>query len=449
MTGCRSLRVDDRGNVAIITAMTMVVLMGFAGLATDTATWEINHHNMQGAADQAALAAVVAYQAGGGSDPVATAKGVATKFGFTDGVGGASVAATPVNPSPSGYDTAYTVAISKPQQQFFSASFLARPTASATATAATSSNGPCVLVLDPTANSAFTDSGGSQVTLTDCDLDVNSNGTTGTVVSSSTGRVSAQNVNLVGGDSVTGGATLTANNRLNTNTGRPYPDPYQDRTAPTIGSCAANGTGYNYNFNGGNGQARTLNPGTYCGSLSVGGTTPLTLNPGVYVFTDQNGYGSGSAPQIKVNNGTLCAGAGVTIYVKSAGNATVQFSGNQTEVYLVAPQPGASSLNGETEGIAVWVDKNTPTNAQVAFTGGSNQIIGGAIYAPKSTVIFSGGSANTSISQCPSPNNPCAGTTQIVSDKLTISGTSTFTHSASNNSCVGDPASSARVTLIQ
>jgi Flp pilus assembly protein TadG len=428
MTGCRSLRVDDRGNVAIITAITTVVLMGFAGLATDTTTWEINHHNMQGAADQAALAAVVAYQAGGGSDPVATAKGVATKFGFTDGVGGASVAATPVNPSPSGYDTAYTVAISKPQQQFFSAAFL---------------------VLDPTANSAFTDSGGSQVTLTDCDLDVNSNGTTGTVVSSSTGRVSAQNVNLVGGDSVTGGATLTANNRLNTKTGRPYPDPYQDRTAPTIGSCAANGTGYNYNFNGGNGQATTLNPGTYCGSLSVGGTTPLTLNPGVYVFTDQNGYGSGSAPQIKVNNGTLCAGGGVTIYVKSAGNATVQFSGNQNDVYLVAPQPGASSLNGETEGIAVWVDKNSGANSTVQFTRGSNQIVGGAIYAPKNTVTFSGGSANTSISQCPRSNSPCAGTTQVVSDLLTISGTSTLTHSASNNSCVGDPASSARVTLIQ
>ena len=118
-------------------------------------------------------------------------------------------------------------------------------------------------------------------------------------------------------------------------------------------------------FNGGNGQAKTLNPGTYCGSLSVGGSTPLTLNPGVYVFTNSKGYGvsGGSAPQIKVNNGTLCTGipvaggpTGVTIYVKSSGNATVQFSGNQTQVYLIAPQPGTSLSSGESQGIAIWLD---------------------------------------------------------------------------------------------
>lgn len=366
----QNLCTDDRGVTVITTALSATVLIGFAGLAIDVGTWEINKRNMQGAADQAALAAVVAYQAGGGSDPITTAKGVATKFGFTNGSNKASV--TVANPpSPSGYDTAYSVTISQLQPQYMTALFLSKPTVSATATAGTSSNGPCILSLNPTANSAFNDSGGSQVTLTDCDLDMNSDGSTGTVVSSSTGDVSAQNINLDGGDSVTGGATLSASSRLNVNTGQSYPDPYQDRTPPTIGSCATNGIGYNYNFNGGNGQPTTLNPGTYCGSLSVGGTTPLTLSPGVYIFTDQNGYGRGSAPQIKVNNGTLCAGGGVTIYVKSAGNATVQFSGNQSNVYLIAPQSGTSSLNGETEGLAIWVDKNTPANAQVAFTGGS------------------------------------------------------------------------------
>jgi hypothetical protein len=278
---------------------------------------------------------------------------------------------------------------------------------------------------------------------------VNSSSATGAVVSGSTSTVSAQNINLAGGYSATGGATLSANNKLNANTGQTYPDPYQDRTAPTIGSCATNGTGYNYNFNGGNGQATTLNPGTYCGSLSVGGSTPLTLNPGVYVFTDSNGYGSGSAPNITVNNGTLCAGGGVTIYVKSSGNAKVQFSGNQTQVYLIAPQPGTSFLNGETQGLAIWVDKSAPVNATVAFTGGSNQIIGGAVYAPNNTVTFSGGSANTSVPGCPVSTSACVGTTQIVSSTVNISGASTLTHSSSNNSCVGDSASSARATLIQ
>jgi Flp pilus assembly protein TadG len=150
MAGWRSLRADERGNAAIITAMSALPLMGLAGLATDSAVWEINKRNMQGAADQAALAAVVAYQAGGGSDPASTAKGVASQFGFTDGVNGASVTVTNVNPSPTGYDAAYTVAISQPQAQYFSASFLSAPTASAKAMAGATSNGPCVLALNPT-----------------------------------------------------------------------------------------------------------------------------------------------------------------------------------------------------------------------------------------------------------------------------------------------------------
>ena len=130
--GSRSLRADDRGNVAIIIALTATVLMGFAGLAIDAAMWEINLHKMQGAADQAALAAVIAYQQGGGADPASTGDGVAAQFGFANGVNGASVAVTNVSPSPTGYDAAYSVAISQPQPQFFSAPFLSAPTASVT-----------------------------------------------------------------------------------------------------------------------------------------------------------------------------------------------------------------------------------------------------------------------------------------------------------------------------
>lgn len=88
--GSRSLRADDRGNVAIIIALTATVLMGFAGLAIDAAMWEINLHKMQGAADQAALAALIAYQQGGGADPASTGDGVAAQFGFANGVNGAS-----------------------------------------------------------------------------------------------------------------------------------------------------------------------------------------------------------------------------------------------------------------------------------------------------------------------------------------------------------------------
>ena len=64
----RALRADRRGGVAIITALAAVVLIGFAGLAIDVASWQVTKRQMQGAADQAAIGAVVAYLAGGGDD---------------------------------------------------------------------------------------------------------------------------------------------------------------------------------------------------------------------------------------------------------------------------------------------------------------------------------------------------------------------------------------------
>jgi uncharacterized membrane protein len=66
----RNLRADNRGVSAIITALSLTALMGFAGLAADVAMWQINKRNMQGAADQAALAAVVAYLAGAEAAPL-------------------------------------------------------------------------------------------------------------------------------------------------------------------------------------------------------------------------------------------------------------------------------------------------------------------------------------------------------------------------------------------
>ena len=450
MAGWRSLRADDGGNAAIITAVSALPLMGLAGLAIDSATWEIDKRNMQGAADQAALAAVVAYQAGGGSDPASTGEGVASQFGFTDAVNGATVTVTPVNPSPSGYDAAYTVAISQPQAQYFSAPFLSAPTASATATAGSTSNGPCVLSLSATAASSFDGTGGSGISVTDCDIDVNSTSATGAVVSGGTTKVTAQNINLAGGYSATGGATSLGEpqtqrkHRANLPRPLPEPNPAHDRLVRN----ARNRLQLQFQ--------RRQRPGHDAQSRHllrqpIGGWLDATDAQPPAITSSPTRTATAAAARRKSRSITeRCApAAGVTIYVKSSGNATVQFSGNQTEVYLIAPQPGTTGLNGETQGLAIWLDKNSRANSTVAFTGGSNQIIGGAVYAPNNDVTFSGGSASTSVSGCPVSTNVCVGTTQIVSNTVDISGASTLTHSSNNNACVGDTASSARATLIQ
>lgn len=58
-TFCR-LSADERGIFAVMTALGTTILMGAAGLAIDVAVWELAKSNMQGAADQAVSAAVMA-----------------------------------------------------------------------------------------------------------------------------------------------------------------------------------------------------------------------------------------------------------------------------------------------------------------------------------------------------------------------------------------------------
>ena len=166
----RRVSADRRGAIAVITALAATALMGFTGLAVDVALWELTKNKMQGAADQAAIGAVVAYLAGGGDSTTAQAKAITASYGFTDGQSGVTVSVNPITPSPTGYDAAYTVTITQPQTLYFSSLFISATTVGATAEAATVSNGPCILTLG-SGSKTFVASGGSTVTLTNCDLD--------------------------------------------------------------------------------------------------------------------------------------------------------------------------------------------------------------------------------------------------------------------------------------
>jgi Flp pilus assembly protein TadG len=65
MRGDIALCADRRGVSAVVTALAAMALMGFAGIAIDVASWEVTQRRMQGAADQAAIGAVVVGIAGG------------------------------------------------------------------------------------------------------------------------------------------------------------------------------------------------------------------------------------------------------------------------------------------------------------------------------------------------------------------------------------------------
>jgi Flp pilus assembly protein TadG len=76
---------DERGVVAVWVALTMIVMLGFAGWAVDFSHWNNERTKMQKAADAAALAGAV-YLPDDAAGAIAAAKSIAAQNGYPTGV---------------------------------------------------------------------------------------------------------------------------------------------------------------------------------------------------------------------------------------------------------------------------------------------------------------------------------------------------------------------------
>ena len=83
----RDLLSDERGAVAILTALALPVLIASAALACEVGYWVVETRSLQNAADAAAVSAAFA----GGTGFAAEAAAVAAAHGFVDGAGGVTV----------------------------------------------------------------------------------------------------------------------------------------------------------------------------------------------------------------------------------------------------------------------------------------------------------------------------------------------------------------------
>jgi Flp pilus assembly protein TadG len=247
----------------------------------------------------------------------------------------------------------------------------------------------CVLSLNKTASAATGAQGSTAVNLNNCSLYDNSSSSTALSVGGSA-TLSALSIGVVGG--ISGSAGLTTTQGVKTGQA-PVSDPYVNDGYPNFTGCSQN------NFTAKN--TVTIDPGVYCGGISLNANANVTLNSGIY-YIDGGG--------LSVNGGATLTGAGVTlVFTKKSGARwpTVTINGNAT-VNLTPPRSGA------TAGIVVFGDRNIPLGTTFKFNGGANQYLGGAIYVPTGTISFSGG-AGTSTS--------C---TQIIGDIVTFVGNSSL-----------------------
>jgi hypothetical protein len=96
----RFAAVEQGGQVIVMVALTVTLLLGFVGIGIDIAWFQLNVNRIQRAADAAALAGVV-YLPNQVAQAQAAALAEATKNGYTNGAGGVTVTAAqdPLNPT--------------------------------------------------------------------------------------------------------------------------------------------------------------------------------------------------------------------------------------------------------------------------------------------------------------------------------------------------------------
>ena len=398
--GLRNLCSDQGGAIAVMTGLCVTVLVGFAALAIDVASWQVAQRSMQGAADTAAYSASIAYNKSDGTSYVTQAKAIAAAQSYVDGRNGAIVTVNqpPKSGSYASNATAIEVIIQQPQARFLSGLIVStNPTVSARAVSTNvpgTGNG-CVLALDKTANPAIVASGSANLN-TACDVVANSNSADAIKISGSSTITTpcAVTVGVDPGVTESGSGTLDLTKCTNPTTGAaPTLDPYASVPQPTAsGPCLTPVT---------NGNTLTFSAGNYCNGIQVNGSNSATFGPGVY-------YVNGN---FQVNGSATDHGSGVTFFITAPNS--VQLNGSSTTT-LTAPTSGPYS------GIVFFGDRLGTTSSNNQFTGSSDVVITGALYFPTQSVTLSGSFGTGS--NC----------TQLVADTIKVTGSSTF-----NNSCTG------------
>lgn len=366
---------DERGNVAVMFALMLPLIVGGAAFGVETTIWYQARLNLQNQADAAAFSAVLDKKAGRDSTVMtASATKAAADNGFATG-SGTIVVNSPPQSGASGA-TAVEVILHTTSPRYFSALFTKTPvslTARAVAKYITSGQA-CVLALNGTASGAATFSGSSSLTLNGCSVMANSTAPAAINMNGNAATLSAQCLYAVGGVSTNNHVSQTCGAAV---TGvSPVADPFGGLPEPTDPTaCKAV-------------SSAALTPGNYCSGFDINANT--TLAPGVYII-------SGGA--FRLNGNKSLTGSGVTFYIKS--DVAVTINGNFT-IDVSAPTSGTYA------GMLFFGARNN-TNTQ-KFNGTATSHLTGNLYFADAPVEYSGNFSGLN------------GCTQIVADTVTWTG---------------------------
>jgi Flp pilus assembly protein TadG len=362
----RRLRESRQGNIASLTALMMPVLIGTAGLASDTIQWTLTKRMMQRAADSGAIAGAFQLSQSAGNAVIQAAQAdIARNGGFR-------MTVTPVinSPASSGIfrdaNSAVEVILATDLRLPFTGFIMRGPVrVSARAVAEVVGNGDyCVLALENTNTTGIPIGGNATVNL-GCGMMSNAP-STNSIIASGSSSVTASPVAAVGNVPPGNYAPGTIRQEY----ALPMRDPYRNLPDPNI---TANGSTIRLNPN----RSGTYSPGTYS-SIDISGTA--TFNPGVYYVT--SGISFGSQANITANGVTFILTAR-NAASNTGSIATVDMNGG-AQLNMTAPSTGTYA------GILFYQDRRATTLATNRINGNSSSVLQGALYFPQQELQFNG-----------------------------------------------------------
>jgi Flp pilus assembly protein TadG len=381
---------DRRGNALVLAGAALPLVIGSAGLASDTIEWALWKRQLQRLADSGAQAGVYAIAAGNTVDNCSNVGGatytspVAYDVGKNNHLPQTPTCVATNPPSAGGYTSdgnAVRVTVSMQRSLAFSGMFMsAAPTISATATATIVPGGHyCVISLEPGAVTGIDATGSTDVNL-GCGMITNSTSLSAAVATGSS-SVTASPIAAVGG--------IPASTHWGSGTVlQPFTiaeaDPFGSAPLPTPTNCSAFPNNQPHDtLNLGTGSGFFDSNGVKCFNTSMSIQGSVTLADGIYVLDGGAGMGM-------TNTGASLTCLHCTfILMNSSGGSvgTVSLQGGTLNL--------GSPTAGTYKGMLFYQSRTAVSDNSVNINGNSTSALEGALYFPKADLTFNGTSGMT------------------------------------------------------
>lgn len=399
---------DRRGNVLVLAALAMPLMIGAAGLAMDTVDLTLKQRQLQRQADSAALAGALARAQGASASSAANSS--ISRDMLVALTKAPVVENAPTTGAYAGNTGAVRVVLESTQHQVFSSLFRDKPaTLKVEATAASMTNGNyCVVSLEKTTAVGITMQGNATINM-GCGLATNSKGTPAV----NTGGSSVVKVSHVAAV----GSLKSAVNYQGSTVLLPYTmaqkDPYSALPTPVLPNPCSNKLTVQPNST----VSITAPGGKACyKGMDIKGT--LNMGPGIY-YIDGGTVSFGS--QAVVN------GTGVTFILTSNTAASQPSSIATLDMNGGAKVNLTATTSGTYAGVLFYQDRRALAGTTNTVNGNALSKFQGGFYFASQDLSFSGDSGmTTECIQLVSRRVTFIGNTNIVNQCPTDSGAGSF-----------------------